>query len=237
MSHRSTPSPAASRVSGGPSARAHAALRGAFREEAAFRQELAFAVLVIPVGLWLGHSGVERALLIGPVLLILIVELLNSAIEATVDRIGSNTTSWQGCERYWLCRSIHVFCAARRRLAAGVARPLGARSIYATRVNICHRAHSPAVRAAQPPEPPPPPSSSAAPQFLAPPTACAPGPAGGAARAAGGGGRRQARLGGDARAHRRQRGGDRGRLPRAPSIPSAIPRRRRPASWSTPSAD
>src|SRR5213076_2313035 len=53
--------------------------------EAAFRQELAFAVLVIPLGLWLGHSGIERALLIGPMLLILIVELLNSAIEATVD--------------------------------------------------------------------------------------------------------------------------------------------------------
>ena len=63
-------------------------LTGAFREEAACRQELAFAVLVIPLGLWLGHSGVERALLIGPMLLILIVELLNSAIEATVDRIG-----------------------------------------------------------------------------------------------------------------------------------------------------
>ncbi|MBV8804336.1 MAG: diacylglycerol kinase [Sinobacteraceae bacterium] len=63
-------------------------LRGAFREEAAFRQELAFAVIVIPLALWLGHSGVERALLIGPVLLILVVELLNSAIEATVDRIG-----------------------------------------------------------------------------------------------------------------------------------------------------
>ena len=63
-------------------------LYGAFREEAAFRQELALAALVIPLGLWLGHSGVERALLIAPVLLILIVELLNSAIEATVDRIG-----------------------------------------------------------------------------------------------------------------------------------------------------
>ena len=63
-------------------------LTGAFRDEAAFRQELALAVLVIPLGLWLGHSGVERALLIGPVLLILIVELINSAIEATVDRIG-----------------------------------------------------------------------------------------------------------------------------------------------------
>ncbi|MGH8140145.1 MAG: diacylglycerol kinase [Steroidobacteraceae bacterium] len=63
-------------------------LRGAFREEAAFRQELAIAVIVIPLGLWLGHSGIERALLIGPMLLTLVVELINSAIEATVDRIG-----------------------------------------------------------------------------------------------------------------------------------------------------
>lgn len=62
--------------------------RGAFREEAAFRQELALAVIAIPLGLWLGETGVERALLVAPVLLILIVELLNSAIEATVDRIG-----------------------------------------------------------------------------------------------------------------------------------------------------
>jgi diacylglycerol kinase (ATP) len=63
-------------------------LVGAFREEAAFRQELALAALVIPLALRLGHSGVERALLIAPMLLVLIVELLNSAIEATVDRIG-----------------------------------------------------------------------------------------------------------------------------------------------------
>ena len=63
-------------------------LAGAFRDEAAFRQELAFAAVVIPLAFWLGHSGVERALLIAPVLLTLIVELVNSAIEATVDRIG-----------------------------------------------------------------------------------------------------------------------------------------------------
>jgi diacylglycerol kinase (ATP) len=63
-------------------------LAGAYRDEAAFRQELLFAVCVIPLGLWLGHGGIERALLVAPVLLILIVELLNSAIEATVDRIG-----------------------------------------------------------------------------------------------------------------------------------------------------
>jgi len=63
-------------------------LAGAYREEAAFRQELAFALLALPLGFWLGHNGIERALLVAPVLLILVVELLNSAIEATVDRIG-----------------------------------------------------------------------------------------------------------------------------------------------------
>jgi diacylglycerol kinase (ATP) len=63
-------------------------LTGAFREEAAFRQELALAVVVIPLGVWLGHTGVERALLVAPMILVLVVELLNSAVEATVDRIG-----------------------------------------------------------------------------------------------------------------------------------------------------
>lgn len=61
---------------------------GAFREEAAFRQELLFACIALPIAGWLGHNGVERALLAAPVLIVLIVELLNSAIEATVDRIG-----------------------------------------------------------------------------------------------------------------------------------------------------
>ena len=61
---------------------------GAFREEAAFRQELALAVVVIPAGLWLGRTGIERALLVAPMLVILIVELLNSAVEAAIDRIG-----------------------------------------------------------------------------------------------------------------------------------------------------
>ena len=63
-------------------------LVGAYKEEAAFRQELACAVIAVPLGLWLGHSGVERALLLGSVLVVLIVELLNSAIEAAVDRVG-----------------------------------------------------------------------------------------------------------------------------------------------------
>jgi diacylglycerol kinase (ATP) len=63
-------------------------LRGAFREEAAFRQEILLAVIVIPLGLWLGQTGVERALLVAPMLLVFVVELVNSAVEATVDRIG-----------------------------------------------------------------------------------------------------------------------------------------------------
>ena len=62
--------------------------RYAWREEAAFRQEVSLAVLVVPAGLYFGHSGVERALLVSPMLLILVVEILNSAVEAVVDRSG-----------------------------------------------------------------------------------------------------------------------------------------------------
>jgi diacylglycerol kinase (ATP) len=71
-------------------------LAGCFLSEAAFRQELALAVVVIPLGLWLGRTGVERALLVAPVLNILIVELINSAVEATVDRIGSERHELSG---------------------------------------------------------------------------------------------------------------------------------------------
>src|SRR3970040_2278063 len=63
-------------------------LRAAYKKESAFRQELILAVVLLPLGVWLGSTGVERALLIGSVLLVLIVELLNSAVEATVDRGG-----------------------------------------------------------------------------------------------------------------------------------------------------
>jgi diacylglycerol kinase (ATP) len=63
--------------------------RHAWREEAAFRQELALSIVVIPLGVYLGHSGVERALLVSPMLLILVVEILNSAVEAVVDRSGT----------------------------------------------------------------------------------------------------------------------------------------------------
>jgi len=65
-----------------------AGLREALRHEDAFRQELILAAILIPAALWIGAGGVQKALLIGSVLLVLIVELLNSAIEATVDRIS-----------------------------------------------------------------------------------------------------------------------------------------------------
>ncbi len=65
-----------------------AGLAAAFRHEAAFRQELTLALVLVPLGLWLGEDGVARALLVGSVLLVLVVEVLNSAVEAVVDRIG-----------------------------------------------------------------------------------------------------------------------------------------------------
>jgi len=65
-----------------------AGLAAAFRHEAAFRSLVALLVLAVPAAFWFGHSGVERALLIGSVLLALVVELVNAAIEAAVDRIS-----------------------------------------------------------------------------------------------------------------------------------------------------
>jgi diacylglycerol kinase (ATP) len=60
----------------------------AVRHEDAFRQELIAASVLIPLAVWVGRNGYERALLVGSVLFVLVVELLNSAVEATVDRIS-----------------------------------------------------------------------------------------------------------------------------------------------------
>jgi diacylglycerol kinase (ATP) len=65
-----------------------AGLRSCFRHEEAFRQEVLVAMVMVPLGVWLGRDGPERAALVGSVILVLIVELLNSAIEASVDRVG-----------------------------------------------------------------------------------------------------------------------------------------------------
>ena len=65
-----------------------AGLRSAFGSEEAFRLEVVALVLLTPMALWLGESAVERVLLIGSVLLLLIVELLNTAVESVVNRVG-----------------------------------------------------------------------------------------------------------------------------------------------------
>lgn len=63
-------------------------LRACWHNEEAFRQEVLAALVLLPLALWLGDSGVERALLLGSVMLVLIAELINSGLEAVVDRIG-----------------------------------------------------------------------------------------------------------------------------------------------------
>ena len=64
-----------------------AGLKAAYENEAAIRQELMLCVVLIPLGFYLGHTGAHRALMIGSVLLVLMVELLNSAIETVVDLV------------------------------------------------------------------------------------------------------------------------------------------------------
>lgn len=64
-------------------------LKAAVKNEAAFRQELLLAIIFIPLAIFLNVSTLERVALIGVTVLVLIVELLNSAVEAVVDRIGS----------------------------------------------------------------------------------------------------------------------------------------------------
>jgi diacylglycerol kinase (ATP) len=72
------------------------ALFWAAREEEAVRLELIGLLVLIPFGIWLGHSGVERAVLCGSVLMVLIVELLNTGIEVAVDRIGTEHHALSG---------------------------------------------------------------------------------------------------------------------------------------------
>ena len=63
-------------------------LRSAYNGEAAFRQEVWLAIIAVPLALFVGQTALERGLLLSSILLLLIVELLNSAIEAVVDRCG-----------------------------------------------------------------------------------------------------------------------------------------------------
>jgi diacylglycerol kinase (ATP) len=63
-------------------------LRAAWLHESSFRLEVYLFVILAPLGWWLGDNGIERALLVGSLLLVLSIELLNSAIEAVIERFG-----------------------------------------------------------------------------------------------------------------------------------------------------
>lgn len=73
-----------------------AGLRAAWASEAAFRQELMLAAVLVPTALWLGSTATQRALLIATCLLVLITELLNSAVEAVVDRVSMDPNHLSG---------------------------------------------------------------------------------------------------------------------------------------------
>ena len=73
-----------------------AGLRGAWRTEAAFRQECVAVVVLMPIAGWLGQTAVQRALLVSSCLLVLIVELLNTAVESVVDRVGTDHNELSG---------------------------------------------------------------------------------------------------------------------------------------------
>jgi diacylglycerol kinase (ATP) len=71
-------------------------LAAAWKNEAAFRQELLLIVVLLPVAVWLGQTALERAVLIGCLFVVLIIELINSAIEAAIDRHGDELHELSG---------------------------------------------------------------------------------------------------------------------------------------------
>jgi len=73
-----------------------AGLKAAWKNEEAFRLELVLTVIIIPAGLWLGTTFTQRAMLISLWLIVLVVELINSAIEAIVDRMGPDHHTLSG---------------------------------------------------------------------------------------------------------------------------------------------
>lgn len=73
-----------------------AGLAAAWKSEEAFRQEVLLAAVMIPAALWLGQTLVERIVLIATVLIVMITELLNTAVEYTIDRIGTERHELSG---------------------------------------------------------------------------------------------------------------------------------------------
>lgn len=88
-------------------------LRAAWLHESSFRLEVCLLAVLAPLAVWLGQSGVERALLLGSCLLVLAVELLNSAIEAVIERYGP--------EHHEL---------------AGRAKDMGSAAVFVTMINV-----------------------------------------------------------------------------------------------------
>ena len=86
----------------------------AYKSEEAFRLEATLSVILIPAGIYLGASGLEKALLSCSVILVLIVELLNTGIEFVVDRFGDE---------------IHKF--------SGAAKDVGSAAVFLALVNVC----------------------------------------------------------------------------------------------------
>lgn len=66
-----------------------AGIRWAWASEEAFRIEAVLFLVLTPIGLWLGENNIERVLLVGVLILVVLIEILNTAIEALVDRVGS----------------------------------------------------------------------------------------------------------------------------------------------------
>ena len=87
--------------------------RAAFLQEAAFRQELLLCAILAPLAFYFGETGVEKALLLGSLMLVLIVELLNSAVEAAVDRISKD-----------------------RHVLAGQAKDMGSAAVFLSLLNV-----------------------------------------------------------------------------------------------------
>ncbi|WP_028079377.1 diacylglycerol kinase [Solimonas soli] len=80
----------------------------ALRVEEAFRIEFALCLLLVPAALWLGHGGIERALLLLSLFVVLITELLNTAVEVVVDRIGSEWNELSGRAKDLGSAAVHL---------------------------------------------------------------------------------------------------------------------------------
>lgn len=89
-------------------------LRAAFKYESAFRQETALLIILLPLAILLGQNIVDYSILIGSLFLVIIVELLNSAVEAVVDRVGD--------EHHKL---------------AGRAKDIGSAAVFVSLLNVC----------------------------------------------------------------------------------------------------